>query len=48
MDKIMLNFILHLIQGFSDIVSDTDSPLFYLFVILILCGVVTVYRKLSH
>lgn len=44
MEDIMVNYILRLMQGFAALVSDTDSPLFYLFVVIIMCGVVKVYR----
>lgn len=48
MNNIMIDFILRLIRGFADIVSNPNSPVFYLFVIIVLCGVVKLYRMISH
>ncbi len=48
MDNIMLNFILRLMRGFADVISNPDSPLFYLFVVIVLCGVLKLYRMISH
>lgn len=48
MDNIMINFILRLMQGFAAVISNPDSPLFYLFVVIVLCGVLKLYRMISH